>query len=169
VRFSCLLRGRGASFQDGVAVGKGFLCAPFWGVQICDYSARNSRCTVICKRTSGSAWETWAVAAADGVRCIRVRWEINFLLTFETAPFFCVYPVFAEYSQQDAKFHNFFISVRRYTCFRWFFRPSSGTQNCTYSVRYLSDQYLTLCVQFWAPDVGRTKPSETCRASYRNK
>ena len=39
VRFSCLLRGRGASFQDGVAAGKGVLCAPFWGVQICDYSA----------------------------------------------------------------------------------------------------------------------------------
>ena len=29
VRISCLLRGRGASFQDGVAPGKGFLCAPF--------------------------------------------------------------------------------------------------------------------------------------------
>ena len=29
VRFSCLVRGRGASFQDGVAAGKGFLCAPF--------------------------------------------------------------------------------------------------------------------------------------------
>ena len=29
IRFSCLLRGRGASFQDGVAGGKGFLCAPF--------------------------------------------------------------------------------------------------------------------------------------------
>ena len=29
VRFSCLLRGRGASFQDGVAAGKGFLCALF--------------------------------------------------------------------------------------------------------------------------------------------
>jgi len=29
VRFSCLLRGRGASFQDGVASGKCFLCAPF--------------------------------------------------------------------------------------------------------------------------------------------
>ena len=28
-RFSCLLRGRGASFQDGAAAGKGFLCAPF--------------------------------------------------------------------------------------------------------------------------------------------
>ena len=26
---SCLLRGCGASFQDGVAAGKGFLCAPF--------------------------------------------------------------------------------------------------------------------------------------------
>ena len=29
VRFSCLLRGRGTSLQDGVAAGKGFLCAPF--------------------------------------------------------------------------------------------------------------------------------------------
>ena len=29
VLFPCLLRGRGASFQDGVAAGKGFLCAPF--------------------------------------------------------------------------------------------------------------------------------------------
>ena len=29
VRFSCLLRGRGASFQDGVVAGKGFVCAPF--------------------------------------------------------------------------------------------------------------------------------------------
>jgi hypothetical protein len=29
VRFSCLLRGRGASFQGGVAAGEGVLCAPF--------------------------------------------------------------------------------------------------------------------------------------------
>ena len=29
VRFSCLMRGSGASFQHGVAAGKGFLCAPF--------------------------------------------------------------------------------------------------------------------------------------------
>ena len=29
VRFSCLMRGRGASFQDGVTAGKVFLCAPF--------------------------------------------------------------------------------------------------------------------------------------------
>ena len=51
------------------------------------------------KWTAGSAWETWNVAAADGVRCARVRWEINFLLTFETAPFFCVYPVLQYTSQ----------------------------------------------------------------------
>ena len=44
-------------------------------------------------RTAGSAWETWTFAAADDVRCARLRWQINFLLTFETAPFFCVYPV----------------------------------------------------------------------------
>ena len=29
VRFSCLLRGRGVSFLEGVAAGKGFLCASF--------------------------------------------------------------------------------------------------------------------------------------------
>ena len=29
VPFSCLLRGRGASFQDGVVAAKGFLCPPF--------------------------------------------------------------------------------------------------------------------------------------------
>jgi hypothetical protein len=29
VRFSCLLRGRGVSFQDGVVAEEGFLCARF--------------------------------------------------------------------------------------------------------------------------------------------
>ena len=29
VRFSCLLRARGGSLQDGAAAGKGFPCAPF--------------------------------------------------------------------------------------------------------------------------------------------
>ena len=47
VRFSCLLRGRGASFQDGVAVGKGFPCSPFWGVQIWDYSAWEANCMCV--------------------------------------------------------------------------------------------------------------------------
>ena len=52
--------------------------------------------------------------------------------------------LFAEYNQLDAYFHNLFISVRRSTCFRWFFRPSSGTQYCTYGVRHLSDRYCYL-------------------------
>ena len=148
VRFSGLLQGRGASFQDGVATGKGFLCAPFWGEQKCfvchvtqgahteglwfscvnhnpsmcapwvtrhtkhfcspQNGARNKPFPAATpswklaprprskrdKRTVGSASETWTVAAADGVRCACVRWEIHFLLTFETAPFFCVYPVY---------------------------------------------------------------------------
>jgi hypothetical protein len=63
--------------------------------------------------------------------------------------------MFAEYNQQGATFHGSFISVRRPTCFRQFFRPSSWAQNCTYSVGYWSDKYLTLYVQFWAPDDGR--------------
>jgi len=41
--------------------------------------------------------------------------------------------IFAEYNQQDATFHNLFISVRHCTCFRRFSHPSSGVQNCTYS------------------------------------
>ena len=36
----------GLSFQDDVAAGKDFLCAAFWGVQICDYSAAWVSCTV---------------------------------------------------------------------------------------------------------------------------
>ena len=70
---SCLLRGCWASFQDGVAAGKVFPPRP---------RSKHE------KRTAG-ACETWTVAAADGVRCARVRWEINFLLTFEPAPFIC--------------------------------------------------------------------------------
>ena len=63
---------------------------------------------------------------------------------------------FAEYNQQDATlFPDLFISVRCTTCFRRFFRPSLGAENCTYSVKYQSDKSLTLYVQFWAPDDGR--------------
>jgi len=36
--------------------------------------------------------------------------------------------LFIEYNQQDSMFHNLFISVRRSTCFRRVFRPSSGAQ-----------------------------------------
>ena len=52
--------------------------------------------------------------------------------------------VLAGCNQQDATFQNFFISARRSTCFRRFFRPSSGAQTCTYSFRYLSDRYCYL-------------------------
>jgi hypothetical protein len=40
-----LLRGRGTSFQDGVAAVEGFPCCPFWCAQICDYSAAWVSCT----------------------------------------------------------------------------------------------------------------------------
>jgi hypothetical protein len=45
---------------------------------------------VSMRRELLSAWETWTVPAAVSVCCARVGWEINFLITFETAPFFCV-------------------------------------------------------------------------------
>jgi hypothetical protein len=51
----------------------------------------------VCRVTHGTyiegLWlihkQTLTVAAADGVRFTCVRQEINFLLTFETAPLFC--------------------------------------------------------------------------------
>jgi len=55
--------------------------------------------------------------------------------------------IFAEYNQQDTKFLGLFIPVRWSTCFRRVFRPSSGAQNCTYSVRHLSDQYCYLLLK----------------------
>ena len=69
----------------------------------------------------------------------------------------CVWRVRASliYSQSSTnemqRFSNFFISVRSSTCFRRFFRPSSGAQNCTYSVRYLSDRYCYLLLAWPAP------------------
>ena len=37
----------------------------------------------------------------------------------------CIANIFVEYNQRGATFHNFFISVRRSTCFGRFFRPPS--------------------------------------------
>ena len=66
------------------------------------------------ERTAGSVWETWTVAAANGVRCARVRWEINFLLTYETAPFICNHTVYLEIRRNMwywvmFKLENFFL------------------------------------------------------------
>jgi len=44
--------------------------------------------------------------------------------------------IIPNYSQQDATFLEFIYFYRRSTCFRRFFRPSSGAHNCTYSFRY---------------------------------
>ena len=90
VRFSCLLRGHGTSLQHGVAAGSHR--KPFPAATPCCKLAPQP-CSRHEKRTAGSAWETSTVAAADGVRFARVRWEINFLLTFETALFICKHPV----------------------------------------------------------------------------
>ena len=85
--------------------------------------------------------------------------------------FCCRHSLNQRYSQSTTnkmqRFSNLFISVRRSTCFRRFYRPSSGAQNCTYSIRHLSDRYcylllaagssngLTLYVRFCVPDDGR--------------
>ena len=41
-----------------------------------------------------------------------------------------------KYNQQDAMLRNLFISVKCSTCFGRFLRPSSGVQNCIYSIGY---------------------------------
>jgi len=79
-----------------------------------------------------------------GIRAFCMTYSLQGMLNSKTA----IQSLFAEYNQQDAPFHNLFISLRLSACFRRVFRPSSGAQNCTYSIRYWSDKYLTLYVQF---------------------
>jgi hypothetical protein len=43
-------------------------------------------------RTVINTWGTWTVPVADSVCCAHVGWEINRLITSETASFFCVCP-----------------------------------------------------------------------------
>jgi hypothetical protein len=64
-----------AQFQRWRRSRKRQMCAPFWKLSPWPRIKHE-------KRTAGSAWETLTVAAADGVRFTRVRWEIDFLLTF---------------------------------------------------------------------------------------
>ena len=45
-----------------------------------------------------------------------------------------------KYIQQDQSLHNLFISVNCSTCFGWIPHPSSGVQNCIYSIWYLSNR-----------------------------
>ena len=83
-----------------------------------------------------------------------IRWKVEkvYVYIFKKVIFFLTFigpyiaNIFAQYNQKDGTYHNLFISLRRFTCFRRGFRPSTGAQNCTYSVRHLSDQncYLLL-------------------------
>ena len=91
------------------------------------------------------------------------------LIFSETAVTTCV--IF-KYNQHDATLHNLFISVRCSTCYRPFLCPSSGAQNCIYSIGYFVKplllpatvmagsskgltKYPMLYIQVWAPYDGR--------------
>jgi hypothetical protein len=68
-----------------------------------------------------------------------------------------------KYNQQDAMLYNILYYCQCSTCLRRFLRPSSGAQNCTHSIWYMSSflaatasgsskqAWHMLCVQFWAP------------------
>jgi hypothetical protein len=47
------------------------------------------------------------------------------------------------------RFLDLFISINCCTCFRRFFRPSSGAQNCTYSLRYCQTTTAAYCYRGW--------------------
>jgi hypothetical protein len=47
------------------------------------------------------------------------------------------YPIF-KYNQQDATLYNILYYYQCSTCFRQFLRPSSGAQNSTHSIWYMS-------------------------------
>jgi len=47
------------------------------------------------------------------------------------------------------RFLDLFISINCSTCFRRFLLPSSGAQNCTYSVRYCQTNTAACCYYGW--------------------
>jgi hypothetical protein len=47
-----------------------------------------------------------------------------------------------KYNQQDATLYNILYYCQCSTCFRWFLRPSSGAQNCTHTIWYMSSLLL---------------------------
>jgi len=47
------------------------------------------------------------------------------------------------------RFLDRFISTNCPTCFRRFLRPSSGAQNCIYSVRYCQTNTAACCYRRW--------------------
>jgi hypothetical protein len=53
-----------------------------------------------------------------------------------------------KYNQQDATLLSLFIFVICSTCFGWIPHPSSGAQNCTYSIWYLSNRYCYLSLSW---------------------
>ena len=53
-----------------------------------------------------------------------------------------------KYNQQDATLHSLFISVNCSTCCGWVPHPSSGAQNCIYSIWYLSNRYCYLLLSW---------------------
>ena len=110
VHFSCLLWGRGVSLQDGPAVS-----TSEW--------------------TACSAWETWTVAAADGVRFACVRWEINFLFTFETASFICKHPVYLSSQGVRDEHWGELLVINFIVFFLWRYRTK------IFAVNYLLTRY----------------------------
>ena len=90
----------------------------------------------------------------------------------------CIVNVFFQVYQQDATLYNIIYYCQCSTCFRWLLRPSSGAQNCTHSIWYMSsllpstasgsskqlDIYQMLYVQFLSSWWWAERPPETCRA-----
>jgi hypothetical protein len=46
--------------------------------------------------------------------------------------------IFFKYNQEDVTLYNILYYCQCSTCFGWFLRPSSGAQNCTHSIWYMS-------------------------------
>jgi hypothetical protein len=74
-----------------------------------------------------------SVKSFDQIMAIvaKILWSLTFMWP-------CIVNVFYKYNQQDATLCNIIYCCQCSTCFRRFLRPSSGAQNCTHSVGYMS-------------------------------
>ena len=93
------------------------------------------------KRGGGEAPFSWYKFAWYLLMWVHFYWFLTV-----TCP--CVASISLNYNQQDSTFSQY-ISINCSTCFRRFLRPSSGAQNCTYSVWYCQTNTVACCYRGW--------------------
>jgi hypothetical protein len=83
-------------------------------------------------------WMECEVSAPEACHCVTLIQFIHHNIWRSTFIWPCIVNVLLKYNQQDVTLYSILYYCKCSTCFRRFFRPSSGAQNCTHTTRYMS-------------------------------